>query len=188
MGFVFLWTPAIASDKHPDAPFGLIFALFMIGCMSGSCLFQMLTTTVSNSEKTIFGTKTLTPFECLCAVTSVSAVMHGLIIVSDSPMVILSAFTIFEVSVGMYFPAMGVLKSRLVPEASRSAIYNFFRVPLNLIVALALIINPSVSTGFGFTTVLLCSCVYMLKLLQEKGLEADKSRGAPEDAATMVSQ
>merc|ERR1712194_214838 len=96
-----------------------------------------------------------------------------------------SAFTIFEVSVGMYFPAMGVLKSRLVPEASRSSIYNFFRVPLNIIVVFALIINPSVPLGFTFTTGLLISCVYMLKELKSSGGVDENEDG---DATSMVSK
>jgi hypothetical protein len=37
-----------------------------------------------------------------------------------------ACFTAFEVTVGLYFPAIFTLKSRLVPEAFRASIYNLY--------------------------------------------------------------
>jgi uncharacterized membrane protein len=48
------------------------------------------------------------------------------------------AFFAFEFSVGLYFPSIGMLRSRIVPEAHRSTIMTIFRIPLNLIVAIVL--------------------------------------------------
>ena len=43
--FVFLWTPAITQNPFiKNAPYGLIFSLFMIGCMCGSQIFTIVTT------------------------------------------------------------------------------------------------------------------------------------------------
>merc|ERR1711871_1140446 len=45
----------------------------------------------------------------------------------------LVAFLLFEGVVGCYFPALGTLKSKIVPDAQRSTIYNIFLVPLVLL-------------------------------------------------------
>merc|ERR1711861_70924 len=45
----------------------------------------------------------------------------------------LFGFCLFECCVGVYFPTWGSLRSAVVPEESRSAIMNLFRVPLILI-------------------------------------------------------
>ena len=43
-------------------------------------------------------------------------------------------FCLFEWCCGVYFPTWSQLRSEVVPEQSRSAVMNIFRVPLNLIV------------------------------------------------------
>jgi hypothetical protein len=48
------------------------------------------------------------------------------------------AFVLFEVCCGLYYPTMGMIRSKNVPEAQRSTIMTIFRVPLNLIVAIIL--------------------------------------------------
>ena len=40
----------------------------------------------------------------------------------------------FELCVGMYFPSIGTLRSRHVPDSHRSVIMNLFGIPLNLLV------------------------------------------------------
>ena len=45
----------------------------------------------------------------------------------------LVAFLAFQFCVGLYFPAMNVLRVRVIPETHRYAIMNWFRVPINLI-------------------------------------------------------
>ena len=44
------------------------------------------------------------------------------------------AFLLFEVCVGAFFPAMAVLRSKVLPSTGLSTIMNIFRVPLNIIV------------------------------------------------------
>lgn len=44
------------------------------------------------------------------------------------------AFCIFEMALGAYFPAMGLLKSRIVQDSSRGWIYALMRMPLNVFV------------------------------------------------------
>lgn len=45
-----------------------------------------------------------------------------------------AAFFAFEACVGMYFPSIGSLRSKYLPEAQRTVIMNLFGIPLNVIV------------------------------------------------------
>merc|ERR1712147_20283 len=65
------------------------------------------------------------------------------------------AFLAFEACVGLYFPMMGTLKGDIVPEDMRSTIYNIYRLPLNVIVLMPLLLNFSISTTFTVTTSIL---------------------------------
>merc|ERR1712232_1415765 len=56
---------------------------------------------------------------------------------------------------GLYFPMMGTLKGLVVPEENRSAIYNLYRVPLNIIVVMALVAKLDIPTAFTITTCML---------------------------------
>lgn len=44
------------------------------------------------------------------------------------------AFFAFEACVGMYFPSIGTLRSKYVPDSHRSVIMNLFGIPLNVLV------------------------------------------------------
>ena len=57
---------------------------------------------------------------------------------ASSEMVTFFSFAIFELCVGLYFPAMGRLKSELVDDAVRGKVYGMMRLPLNVFVVLAL--------------------------------------------------
>jgi hypothetical protein len=50
----------------------------------------------------------------------------------------MAAFVLFEACCGLYFPSIGILRAKYVPEAQRSTIMTIFRVPLNFVVALIL--------------------------------------------------
>merc|ERR1712021_128980 len=49
------------------------------------------------------------------------------------PAIVLSFFA-FEACVGMYFPSIGTLRSKYVPDSHRSVIMNLFGIPLNVLV------------------------------------------------------
>ncbi len=135
--FVFMWTPALqpSAIEGETLPFGLIFATFMVCCMAGSSLF----TVVSK----------LMPVEDISKYTFVVAAIALCIpVLTSNYDLIFLGFLIFEGCVGMYFPAMGTLKSSIVPERQRSAIYNIFRVPLNIIVLVVLLSKMSMATAF----------------------------------------
>merc|ERR1711935_667630 len=43
-------------------------------------------------------------------------------------------FFTFEACVGMYFPSIGTLRSKFIPDSHRSVIMNLFGIPLNVLV------------------------------------------------------
>lgn len=65
------------------------------------------------------------------------------------------AFIVFECCVGIFWPAMGYLRGKYVPEETRSTTMNFFRVPLNIIVIAILYQNFSMQVIFQFCVALL---------------------------------
>ena len=47
-------------------------------------------------------------------------------------------FCVFEACVGIFWPSIMKLRSQHIPEASRSTILNFFRIPVNVFVCIVL--------------------------------------------------
>lgn len=140
--FVFMWTPALTEEGAEKPAYGHIFAAFMVMSMLGSQVFSL-----ESDRRPIeaIGRNTLFLAACCHAVP---------IFTSDVTMRFLS-FLVFEMTVGLYFPMMGTLKGIIVPEESRSAIYNLYRVPLNAIVVLSLVAKLEINVAFTMTTVML---------------------------------
>jgi len=133
--FVFNWTPSLSSGfKSP--PFGFIFATFMVACMGGSSLFSILSNHLP-VEQFLVGV-------FLCG----SCALAVPIFTSDT-LSVLVAFLVFEACVGVYWPAMGTVKSKVVPEEMRATIYNIYRVPLNMVVLGILLNDMKVATAFS---------------------------------------
>lgn len=121
--FVMQWPPAVkAVMKGGDVPFGKIFSCLMASTMLGSSLFGKMAESVSTEKM----------------VASMLAVATGAMGVattcSNSLSAVLSSFFMFEACVGVYFPAIGTLRSRYVPDSHRSVMTAMFQIPLNLIV------------------------------------------------------
>ncbi len=113
--FVFLWTPTLDEQEHPSQaqehpPLGIIFASFMLAIMLGSALFR----------RALGRGWVVTRF--LRQSLGVGAIALTVACVSSSVSLLLTAFVVYEVSCGMYFPALGTLRSELVPAAHRAAI------------------------------------------------------------------
>lgn len=164
--FVFNWTPSFSGgDKSP--PYGLIFASFMVACMGGSSLFAILSRhmspdAVSRSRPRDRPTplssvlvRACTPCQVICRLTLVGAVALAVPMYSRSKEATLASFLVFEGCVGLYWPAIGTVKSRLVPEEVRATVYNLFRVPLNGVVVTVLLNNMDSATAFFFCSLML---------------------------------
>jgi MFS family permease len=143
--FVLEWTPALteANTENERIPHGLIFAAFMVAVMMGSSIFKLL----SNS----FSSESFLRIVLLMASFSLAVP----ILLPSNAAAIFAAFIVFEVCVGIFWPAMGYLRGKYIPEETRSTTMNFFRVPLNIIVIAILYQNFSMHVIFQFCVGLL---------------------------------
>ena len=125
--FVLQWPPAIkaALGAGVAVPFGKIFSCFMVCCMLGSTTFSALTRQGKAAESVMLGMLVL----ATTAMTAATTLGLGGTIAS-----LVGAFFAFEACVGMYFPLIGTLRSKYLPDAYRGVIMNLFGIPLNLIV------------------------------------------------------
>lgn len=146
--WVFIWTPAITPATGPKPPYGLIFTAFMVACMMGSKLFSFLAAKYE-TEQVLLGTLVL-------GLGAHGVMLHA---VWRDETRLLAAFIVFEIAVGLYFPAMGTLKSKVVPEECRTTIYNIYRIPLNIVVVLGLYFKANPSDTLGTTTTLMLLAV-----------------------------
>jgi len=131
--FVLQWPPAIKaailssplfSSAAAAVPFGGIFSCFMACCLLGSTLFGVLAK---------WGVQVERSFASMLYVAAL-AISAATYFGSAHLSVLVAAFFVFEACVGMYFPSIGTLRSRYLPDAQRSVIMNLFGIPLNLIV------------------------------------------------------
>ncbi|GAB1737304.1 hypothetical protein NU219Hw_g1230t1 [Hortaea werneckii] len=142
--FVFFWSPALKAarassasargisledggENVPGLPFGLIFASFMSAMMLGSMATSAMNLNLKTSSRLTLHTVALAAIALIIPVLAKS-----------SETGVFWAFALFEICVGMYFPAMSKLKSEVVEERVRGKVYGMMRVPLNLFVVLAL--------------------------------------------------
>jgi len=150
--FIFNWTPMISATQEETPPFGFIFSIFMVSCAGGSSLFAILVNSVKPES-----------------------VLRGTFIVAASSFVVmafswdaaptLAAMCVFEACVGVYWPAIGTIKSRVVPEDSRTTIYNIFRVPLNAVVVTVLLSSMSLEKTIKACATMLFFCAVCQILL-----------------------
>ncbi|VDL80621.1 unnamed protein product [Nippostrongylus brasiliensis] len=125
--FVLEWTPALSQATSEPIPQGYIFAGFMVATMIGSSAFKLFT-------------KTHKPEDFMRYVLLVAAACLAVpVVVPNSAPLIFIAFLVFEMCVGVFWPAMGTLRGIYVPEETRSTTINLFRVPLNLVVIFILL-------------------------------------------------
>lgn len=151
--FVFMWTPALTESGYPKPPYGHIFASFMVMTMLGSQIYSILVARRSVEEVGRI-------------VLLAAAASHLVPILVDDVAVRFASFLVFECCVGIYFPMSGTMKGSIVPEESRSTIYNIYRVPLNCIVVGALIGKIDLQPAFAMTTcLLLIAVVFQTRLI-----------------------
>ena len=181
--FVFMWTPLLKAlaregiiaaalangetlkktkdgeyDIKVDLPFGIIFATFMVCCMAGSSLFSILVAKY--------------PIERIgILVFGVGSMAMAIVAMAPNETTSFLGMNIFELCVGMYFPIMGTMKGGIVPEDKRAAIYNLYRIPLNLIVVLSLLIGLKPFFAFTINSVMLGTATLLQTILAKRRLE-----------------
>merc|ERR1712228_656457 len=106
---------------------GMIFAVFMESCLVGTTLSGILSKSMEWKTEKIAAFLSFVASVCLVAVP-----------MTDSYEARLFYFIVFECCVGCYFPIIGALRGKYVPDNVRATIMNIFRIPLNVIVVIVL--------------------------------------------------
>mmetsp|Transcript_29437 Transcript_29437/g.65931 ORF Transcript_29437/g.65931 Transcript_29437/m.65931 type:complete len:555 (+) Transcript_29437:71-1735(+) len=158
--FVLQWPRAlmsVAQDTGAAVPFGRAFSCFMAACMVGSSAFPWMADKKVAPEDSVSVMLSV----AVAAMAASAALGHtGLGLVS-------AAFFAFEACVGFYFPSIGTLRSKYLPDEHRSIIMNLFGIPLNLLVVAVYLQIERLGTAGALacsTAALACSLVASLAL------------------------
>eukprot|EP00455_Lapot_gusevi_P005435 TRINITY_DN1231_c0_g1_i1.p1 TRINITY_DN1231_c0_g1~~TRINITY_DN1231_c0_g1_i1.p1 ORF type:complete len:187 (-),score=79.12 TRINITY_DN1231_c0_g1_i1:121-681(-) len=145
-----MWTPSLESTSNTEILHGWIFATFMICVLIGSSIFGYLISIGARVER-------FTAY--MLAVACVALFIPA---VSTNHSVRLFAFFTFEACCGIYWPSLGTMRGRYVPEEVRATIMNLFRMPLNLIVVVVLVKIGSMAETSVFS---LCAIFCIIGLM-----------------------
>lgn len=155
--FVLEWTPALSPPQPTESgtvrrllstsadtiPHGHIFAGFMVSIMIGSSLFKLLSkySTVESFMRYVLLLSSLS--------------LATPIIFKGHQLIVFIGFLVFECCVGIFWPSLGQMRGKYVPEETRATIMNFFRIPLNMIVVAILLQNLEMKVIFKCCVVFL---------------------------------
>jgi len=147
--FVFVWTPSLERRSPRPLSHGLVFSLFMLCKMVGSQGFSLVSHAVP-------------PRVCLTVVFSGSAIAMAVPLVTSSYEALLFAFCGFECLLGVYWPAIALLRAAEISDGQRSSMMAVFRVLLNALVIGVLLLVGALSEPFIFALaaamLALCLC------------------------------
>lgn len=164
--FVLQWPPAIsravgnAFGSGAHTPYGTVFSCFMASCLLGSTLFGQLAKSGIATDKS---TTAMLTVAALAMGSATAAACWA----APPLAALVAAFFVFEGCVGMYFPSIGTLRSKYVPDSHRSVIMNLFGIPLNVLVVSVFLANQrlGVSGALGVSTAALSlAAAFMYKL------------------------
>ena len=152
---IFLWTPIL---DHQKPSLGLVFSCFMVCILIGQAVFQILSSRNLPVPVLLFSS---TVIALLANILLVISTRPGNGTVEFRTRLSFVAFLVFELGVGIYFPALGYLRSRIIPEAHSWSITNVFRVPINLISCLVLMLLHEDVFQHG-NSMIFVLCVFLL--------------------------
>ena len=157
--FVFLWTPALDRRSRlgggGSMSHGLVFSVFMLSKMAGSQAFHALSAHLS-------------PAACLQLVFGGSTLALAMPLLSDSYERTLLAFCVFEALLGIYWPAIAVLRCGSISDAQRASTMAVFRVLLNLLVITLLPLAGGLpeAIAFSIACVMLLACLGCIQVVK----------------------
>lgn len=126
---IFSWTPLLVT-KSSNPPLGIVFSTFMMACAGGAAFFRICNNYGISAHSLLF--------VAVFIATTAMGIPNFVGIGERNVKINFFALTLFEFSIGIYFPAMSLVKSQIVQEECRATLYNIFRVPMNAIVIFAL--------------------------------------------------
>lgn len=145
--FVFMWVPTLLAVLGEFPPTGLVFASLMCCISLGGLLFSP-SLLLRNFSAEGVGVMTFL----------VSAVALSVPVFRQDLLSVIVAFLVFETCVGIFFPCMGLLRSKVIPDEVQGTVMNIFRVPLNMLV----VTGTFLTDYYHFSTVFAIITVWML--------------------------
>ncbi|XP_057331848.1 molybdate-anion transporter-like [Microplitis mediator] len=134
--FVFLWTPILDPIEPSN---GLIFSLFMLCIVFGSALHSLLANYYQITRLMLLCSSVLLALFSIAVSTIGIHLQMQFDCEKMGTYVCLISFLTFELSVGIYYPAVGYLRGIIVPEIHRASVANWFRLPSNLLICVVLL-------------------------------------------------
>ena len=170
--FVFLWTPALerraslSVTGSTTVGHGLVFSIFMLSKMAGSQAFHALSMRLS-------------PAAILQVVFAGSAGCLASPLLTDSYERTLLAFCGFEALLGMYWPAIALLRCGALDDSQRASTMAVFRVLLNVLVITILPLAGGLPEGVAFSlgSGLLLVCLACIGVVKQEEEELQRSGG-----------
>ncbi|GKY93926.1 hypothetical protein MPSEU_000359500 [Mayamaea pseudoterrestris] len=171
--FVLQWPPAFsaavtntfgATVSNPSTPYGTIFSCFMASCLLGSTIF-------GQASKLGVATETFTSVMLVVATIAMSAATLT-VKTTGNLWSLMATLFVFEACVGMYFPSIGTLRSKYIPDSHRSVIMNLFGIPLNVLVVGVFLSIDKLGLGGALSISSGALAVASLCMLKVRGLTA----------------
>ncbi|GMH58855.1 hypothetical protein TrVE_jg4145 [Triparma verrucosa] len=126
--FVFMWVPTLLKlAPNSDVPTGAVFSSLMIAITIGGNSYPIMQKFFKSSEMAASAIYLLGA--CSMLVPVLCLTMGG-----NCFYPVLVAFMLVEFSIGMFMPAAGICRSKVIPDNLQGAIMNIYRLPLNLLV------------------------------------------------------
>jgi MFS family permease len=186
--FVLQWPPAVraaisshfgssADSISTVVPYGTIFSSFMICCLFGSTVFRYLssqpTNKSSDAASSLLIERSTVKMLTLAAVAMSASALGS---VKGNLYLLITAFFLFESCVGMYFPSIGMLRSRYIPDENRGIIMNLAGIPLNALVVSVFVglkyiggVNGALSVASCALAGAACAALSLVRLAAKEG-------------------
>lgn len=156
--FIFLWTPVL--DPY-GAPLGIVFSSFMAASMIGGSLYR-----VATSKKYHLQPIHILSLSVLMVFFSLFMLTFSTYPGQENPSESFLAFLLIELACGLYFPSMGFLRQKVIPEKDQVGVLNWFRVPLNLLACLGMLILYDSDNKTGTRNMFsICAMLMVMALL-----------------------
>lgn len=173
--FVFLWSPGLRTlaqssgksawglDSHGEPAYGLIFGAFMTAGVIGGFVAPFARKAVTvllsplakscNETVTIEGEGEIRPMAveflaAFCYLICAGLLLTPCIVSSESPSsfsMALVAFLMYELTIGIYMPCEGVIRSLYIPSDARCSMMTLPRIIVNVAVSFGVISTKYVS-------------------------------------------
>lgn len=152
---MFKWA---SSFDETDALSGHMFVTLMAMRMCGSQLCTFLTASSS--------------VEAVCCLSLGAGVLFNVVFFASGTSTLrYLALLGFEVMAGLCAPLVAYQRSSVVPDEARSAVYAWYRFPLNILVVFVLVLQLDSRVTYGTTALMLCvACVSQCRLLSIRTL------------------